>query len=239
MSEVTFAKQFLATIDKKPIKLPADHVSDPRKYPNQSPYILPRQTHPFPRRSGPTSTQQAASSTLTATLKPMRAGETITLPSITLDTTIHDLKTQYASQTGLAQDKIKLLYNKKPAQDLKTLKDLGVSGDVELSVMIMGGSGGTPRAQSPAVTPKSEAPEKEAVPQAGGDAMDVDEKSPAPESEKATAEAGKTAESGAGELLKGEEFWDDLKGFLSQRLRDEKEGEKLVGVFRQAWKGSL
>ena len=37
MSEVTFAKTFLATLDKRPIKLPADHVGDPRKYPGQSP----------------------------------------------------------------------------------------------------------------------------------------------------------------------------------------------------------
>lgn len=35
--EQTFAKSFLATLDKRQIKLPADHVSDPRKYPNQSP----------------------------------------------------------------------------------------------------------------------------------------------------------------------------------------------------------
>lgn len=171
---------------------------------------------------------------MTATLKPMRAGETVTIPNITLDSTIHDLKTQYASKTGLSQEKIKLLYNKKPAPDLKTLKDLGVEGDVELSVMIMGGTGGTPRAQSPAVTPASEK-----VPVVGGgDAMDVDEKSPAPDSEKATAEAGQVVESSAQELLKGEEFWSDLQGFLSQRLRDEREGEKLVGVFRQAWKTS-
>ena len=40
MSEVTFAKSFLATLDKRPIKLPADHVSDPRKYPSQSPVSL-------------------------------------------------------------------------------------------------------------------------------------------------------------------------------------------------------
>ena len=40
MSEVTFAKTFLATLDKKPIKLAADHVSDPRKYPNQSPVSI-------------------------------------------------------------------------------------------------------------------------------------------------------------------------------------------------------
>lgn len=37
MSEVTFAKGFLSTLDKRPIKLPADHVSDPKQYPNQSP----------------------------------------------------------------------------------------------------------------------------------------------------------------------------------------------------------
>ena len=37
MSEVTFAKAFLATLDKRAIKLPADHVGDARKYPSQSP----------------------------------------------------------------------------------------------------------------------------------------------------------------------------------------------------------
>ena len=37
MSEVTFAKSFLSTLDKKPVKLPADHVSDPKQYANQSP----------------------------------------------------------------------------------------------------------------------------------------------------------------------------------------------------------
>jgi hypothetical protein len=37
MSEVTFAKSYLATLDKRPIKIAADYASDPRKYPNQSP----------------------------------------------------------------------------------------------------------------------------------------------------------------------------------------------------------
>jgi hypothetical protein len=37
MSEVTFAKTFLSSLDKKAIKLPADHVSDPKQYANQSP----------------------------------------------------------------------------------------------------------------------------------------------------------------------------------------------------------
>lgn len=36
------------------------------------------------------------------------------------------------------------------------------------------------------------------------------------------------------EVLKTEEFWGDLKGFLIQRLKDEGEGERVVGVFREA-----
>lgn len=40
MSEVTFAKSFLSTLDKKPVKLAADHVSDPKQYANQSPVCL-------------------------------------------------------------------------------------------------------------------------------------------------------------------------------------------------------
>jgi hypothetical protein len=37
------------------------------------------------------------------------------------------------------------------------------------------------------------------------------------------------------ETLGSEAFWGDLKGFLVQRLRDEKEGERVFGVFRKAW----
>lgn len=37
MSEVQFAKTFLASLDRKPLKLSSDHVSDPKKYPSQSP----------------------------------------------------------------------------------------------------------------------------------------------------------------------------------------------------------
>jgi hypothetical protein len=43
----------------------------------------------------------------------------------------------------------------------------------------------------------------------------------------------------SGEEVTGtEEFWADLKGFLTQRLRDEAEGEKLFGVFKNAWDSS-
>jgi hypothetical protein len=36
------------------------------------------------------------------------------------------------------------------------------------------------------------------------------------------------------EILKTEEFWTDLRGFLVQRLKDEAEGDRLVKVFRNA-----
>lgn len=32
------------------------------------------------------------------------------------------------------------------------------------------------------------------------------------------------------------EFWDDLKGFLLQRVRDEKEAAELFDTFQTAWK---
>lgn len=37
------------------------------------------------------------------------------------------------------------------------------------------------------------------------------------------------------EILNTDEFWDDLKGFLTQRLKDQGEGEKIYGLFRKAW----
>lgn len=167
----------------------------------------------------------------------MRAGETVALSNIALDATVYDIKSQYAAKTGLQQDKIKLLLNKKPTQDLKTLKDLGVDKDVEFSVMVMGGSGTTPRARSPAVTEKAPTPVPPAASApaaADPDKMDIDEKAPAPESEKAAAEVLPEAD-GATAMLKTDEFWSDLQGFLSQRLRDEKQGEKLSKIFREAW----
>ena len=160
----------------------------------------------------------------------MRSGETITLADITLDSSIHDVKTQYAQKSGQPQDKIKLLLNKKPAADLKTLKELGVEGDVEFSVMVMGGAGATPSATPSAV--ETTDPIAAAAPAA--DEMEIDSQAPAPESEKAQAKAAPSVANTAAEILKTEEFWADLKGFLVQRLRDQGEGEKLAQVFREA-----
>ncbi|KAM0720952.1 hypothetical protein Q7P37_003237 [Cladosporium fusiforme] len=245
MSEVTFAKTFLSSLDKRPIKLPADHVGDPKQYPNQSPAILPRQTHPFPRRERPSSTQ-AAKQTVSATLKPMRGGETITIPNLALEASIYEIKEQYAKQTSLPHEKIKVLLNKKPAADLKTLKELGVTSDVEFSVMILGGGGATPSAGTPsAVSPAIEKADPAAsVPEPAVsstvDDMVIDEQSSFPGSEKAQIQADSSAPApGAGPSGPGAlntiEFWNDLQDFLSQRLRDTEEAQRLSKVFKMAW----
>jgi hypothetical protein len=129
-----------------------------------------------------------------------------------LGTSAYDLKSAYASKSGAAVDKIKLLYNKKPVTDSKTLKDLlgdaaESTNDVEFTVMVMGG---VPAAASPGIQP----PEPEAAPVAQGP-------------------------SGA-DVLKEDAFWVDLRGFLQQRIRDNTEAARLSSLFRSAWqKGSV
>jgi hypothetical protein len=40
------------------------------------------------------------------------------------------------------------------------------------------------------------------------------------------------------EVLRTDEFWEDLKGFLTQRLNGQEEGERVYGLFREAWEAS-
>jgi ubiquitin-like protein 4 len=40
------------------------------------------------------------------------------------------------------------------------------------------------------------------------------------------------------EVLGTNEFWEDLKGFLTQRLKDQGQGERVYGLFRKAWETS-
>lgn len=177
-----------------------------------------------------------ATATATVTLKPTRG----TLPTHTLPapvpvatTSMHDLKAAYAAAAGLASaDRIKVLYARKPVGDVKTIKEVlpagaleGADGRplaVELSVMVMGGGGGGGGGGTPttAGTPAISTPERVASPAAA--AVEMGE---------APVAAGPSE---TAEILKTDEFWGDLKGFLVQRLKDEREGERLAGVFREA-----
>ncbi|KAB2575873.1 hypothetical protein DBV05_g5527 [Lasiodiplodia theobromae] len=268
MTELAFAKQFLTALEARPARLSSDHVVDPKSYPAQPAFILPRMPQPKRKPTArsssttePTSTAADATSPpttaaaegplATVTLKPTRA----TLPTYTIPapvsiatTSIHDLKAAYAAGSGapdLRTDKIKILHAKKPVNDTKTIKDvLGAAAAVdaassaplavEFSVMVLGGGGGggTPSAGTPAIsTPERVASPPVAVPPA---AAAPPPQPSQPEIEMGEAPVAAGPEEAAG-ILQTDEFWADLKGFLVQRLKDEGEGERLAGVFKEAW----
>lgn len=135
----------------------------------------------------------------------------IRLSSQPLNTSILDVKTSVSSETTIPVDKIKVLHKKKPVADSKVLKDLLGEDEtsVEFSVMVLGG----------AAAVASPAPKNEDDPAAA-----------------ATADAASTAQGTSGEaVLQTDAFWTDLRGFLSQRIRDEKITEELFGKFLSSW----
>lgn len=223
MTEISFAKQFLTALDSRPLKLSSDHIADPRTYPAQSAYTLPRlpnPPHPLrpAKRAAPASSSAASPATLTITLKPLRStSPTVTLQSQVPTTSIYDLKAAYAKDASVDINKIKVLWKKKPAVDSKTVAELiedPSAKDAEFSIMLLPGAVASSLAQTPVSTPP--------VLPTGGNVG---------------GSAAVQGSNGTG-LLRTEEFWGDLKGFLTQRLRDEAEGERLAGVFRGAWEGN-
>ncbi|KXJ86282.1 cell-cycle control medial ring component-domain-containing protein [Microdochium bolleyi] len=222
MTEVSFARSFLTTLDSRPIKISADHVEDPKTYPARGAYTLPKMPSPMsrPRSSQPgedgstsSSTRPAPGSERSYTVQLISARNPpldITLSAQSVNTSVLDLKTAVVDKTGLELDKIKLLYNKKPVADSKILKEiLGAEAvetvtKVEFGIMIMGGA---------AALAAAEAAKNAAA--AGGDV--------------AQGPSG-------GEVLETAEFWEDLRGFLLQRVRDEKAASDLADTFQAAWK---
>lgn len=139
-------------------------------------------------------------------------------------TSIYDLKTAYATQTSIPAAKIKILYKKKPVTDSKTVAEVvgvDVGAEVEFGVMVLGGAVATPVQSPPAVAPGEEEKGLAGVGLVGD------------EGESKTETPG--AQGPSGKAVVNEGFWEDLQGFVVQRIRDEKEGERMVGVFKNAW----
>lgn len=116
-------------------------------------------------------------------------------------------------------DKVRLLWKKKPCSDSRSLKDLlsdeaGTLKEAEFGVMIMGG------VSAPAPALGSVAAEKSGDVVMGGTEV----------------EATPVAQGLHGEgVLRTEEFWTDLKGFLAQRIRDDGVAERAWKAFRDGW----
>lgn len=190
-------------------------------------YTLPKPVHPFPRRQRPAAGQQPQS--VNVTLKALKGSDQIQLPDQSPNTTVLDLKNHYAQKYSLDVSKIKVLLNKRPCTDLKTLKDLlsdPLPPQADFSIMLLGGASTSSPAPTPApASPAQQVPDPQTLPPDS-----------APLSEHAQAEADiiPHAHDTATQMLQSDEFWTDLKDFLVQRLRDEDQGERLIRLFRQA-----
>ncbi|KAI9924318.1 hypothetical protein ASPWEDRAFT_29886 [Aspergillus wentii DTO 134E9] len=225
MSELAFTKSFLSSLDSRPVKLRADHVFDPERIALRIPYFLPRlqAPHPqMPKKVKPTIAP-GSSKSITVLLKSARNPTLdFTIPNAPLSTTsVQDLKDAVHGRVADGQgnkislDKIKILYKRKPitgktiAEILADEPDMLAGGKaVEFGVMIIGGA--------------------QAV-----------EASPAEEGQKENVTPPKPAVGPSGqEVLETEAFWDDLEGYLEQRIKDNDEAKKLRTLFKSAWSSS-
>ena len=125
-------------------------------------------------------------------------------------------------------EKIKILYNKKPIPpSKKTLSDAldGVDAgkQLDLAVMVMGG------APDPPLEPPTTAPAA---------AAESDEMEDLQTQTQISGEAVQPGEVSEKPVLEQAGFWDDLQGFLGQRIKDQGEAERLRGLFERAWRSA-
>ena len=177
----------------------------------------------MPKKVKPTAAP-GSSKSITIRLKSGRnPALEFTVPNAPLSTTsVEDLKDAVRGRVADAQDnkvsleKIKILYKRKPVTG-KTISELladepeMLTGgkEVEVGVMIMGG------------------------------AKVVDEATGSGETDNQATAAPKPAVGPSGEdVLETDAFWDDLHGFLMQRVKDVEEAQKLRTLFKNAWSSS-
>lgn len=248
MADLTFARQFLSTLSNRPSKLSSTHVEDPKTYPargavRSSPpsslllltlfqYILSHSSlPPLKKRKRATASTDKVHITLTSPRNPPLSINVDQPASIS----VLELKNIVSEDASIPVAKIKVLYGKKPVHDAKTLFEL--LGDeqpesVELGLMIMGGAASVvPREPKSVAEPKpniDERPETQEEREREIEMKDVEEDLPSA----AVGMHGKDA-------LNAPEFWDDLKGFLTQRLKDEKLGHEVADRFKQSLVGGI
>ncbi|KAI9827377.1 MAG: hypothetical protein M1826_006302 [Phylliscum demangeonii] len=223
MSETATARQFLATLDAQPVRITSDHVEDPRQYPARAAYIMPKMPRPMSKR--PAAVAPGQEPCIDIRLSHVGSGTTskeasldMTLSNQPLTTTIGDVKRAIQDQTGTAPADIRLLYQKKPCTDGKTIQDLGAERgqkEIELRVMLAKRTSVEDAARPGKLGPEKEAEGKEPGNNRGGE--------------------GDAAKASALGVLGKEDFWSRLGRFLSTTLPREREKEWVLSVFRKAW----
>lgn len=169
----------------------------------------------------------SSSATLTITLKPLRASATgpnaVVVKDQTPDSSIYDVKAACAAQAGYTTEKVKILWERKPVSDSKTVKEVvgeaaAPGAEVEMGVMFMG---------QPTQAPARGSGESSPVPVAEEQGTDRRE---------SVYEDASSAQAGHGEAaLESKEFWDELQGFVSQKLHNESLTTKVMQGFRQSY----
>ena len=123
-----------------------------------------------------------------------------------------------------------MLYNKKPCADSKSIKDVlgdeSIPDELEFGIMIMGAAAANVEGNSETTEKTLWEKSVEGKTSEGNEAdkMDVDT---------APVAQGPSGD----EVLDSEEFWGDLRGFLSQRLKDDGKAQEVAETFRASWKG--
>ncbi|EPQ64589.1 Bgt-5242 [Blumeria graminis f. sp. tritici] len=217
MTELAFAKSFLSSLESRPTKLSADHIENPKCYTSRPVFNPPKHTGPLLKKRKVTP---GATSNLTIRIKSQRnLPLDIKLPTQPPTSTIRDIKEYISNQTSIPIGKIKLLLNKKPVADNRILKDLvnarngeackngEDSNSLDLSVMVLGGA---------------TLIEKESH------ALNASGQDNSTDSARALNSSDKSS------LIETNEFWSDLRSYLSTQLQDEAEGERVCQIFKAA-----
>ncbi|KAK8146784.1 hypothetical protein G3M48_002593 [Beauveria asiatica] len=219
MAETAFAKTFLTTLSGRPAVLSPDHVEDARNFPARPPYILPRMPTEMSKPRGRGAAPPGQERSVTVTLRSLRNPPLdITLAAQALDTSLLDVKQAAAARARIPADKLKILHSKRPVPDSKILRDVvgeGQTAVVEFSVMVIGGAAAV-------------LPEEEVVMDVDGADGDDGAGEGAVAARRRRAEKGEAA-------VEQDKFWEDLNGFLMQRIKDEDTAAELTTVFKNAW----
>lgn len=225
MTELAFAKSFLTSLDGRPNKLGPDHIEDPRTYPARSAVCIPlhssTQCHPslllarelqanmnqfiLPKSTGPPLAKK------TKLAPGAEASITVSLKSLRNPPLNVTLSSQPLSTSIFSLKEQLSSQTSIPVSALRILYSKKPVGDSKvLKDVVEEGHGKV----------------EFSVMVIGGAAAikkDVEETEPM-----------EGVMGNGDEVLKTDAFWSDLKGFLVQRLKDEKEGERVWGVFKAA-----
>ncbi|KAI5309682.1 hypothetical protein KEM55_002664 [Ascosphaera atra] len=240
MDEISFCKTFLSAVDVRPVKIPSTHSFDPFQFEIHNPYTLPRlneQRHPPMPKKRKIARPPGAAKSIDVNLKSARNPPLeVTLTNADISTlSVEDLKEEVQCRVEnkgamVPLDKIKILWKRKPTSgkmihdvigdEATTLANEG--GSIEFGVMVLGGA--TVRETPlPRPTRKETQPApistEETKAQETKDDVQMRDVSQPPESEA---------------LSLSEAFWQDLDGFLKEKLKAE-DAAKVKGIFRSAW----